>query len=61
MVADSLYQKEKSHIFQQSFSGKVFYAADKVRFFLLLDSELLSHILYVLQNHMQGISYPSLT
>lgn len=61
MAADFLYQKEKSHIFQQSFSGKVFYAADKVRFFLLLDSELLSHILYVLQNRIQGIFYLNLT
>ena len=61
MVADFLYQKEKFHILQQSFSGKVFYAADKVRIFLLLDSELLSHIPCVLQNHIQGISYPNLT
>ena len=61
MAADFLYQKEKSHIFQQSFSGKVFYAADKVRIFLLLDSELLSHSPCVLQNRIQEIFYPSLT
>ena len=61
MVADFLYQKEKSRIFQQSFSGKVFYAEDKVRFFLLLDSELLSHILCVLQNRIQEIFYLNLT
>ena len=59
MAADFLYQKEKTHIFQQSFSGKVFYVEDKVRFFLLLDSELLSHSPCVLQNHIQEISYPN--